>query len=147
MLTADPGPTAPGLGAERGKLLSWGLPPAVVATIQGARAASTTKAYEIWWRVFAGWCTKRDLDPYSCTIRSVLEFLQDLLDKGRAASTLGVFAAAITTGHMGFGEFSAHNHPLVKRFLRGARRIRPPSRQVAPVWELQVVLDGLGPAV
>lgn len=142
-LASDIGTAATGLGAERGKLLGLGLPSRVVATIQGARAPSTSKAYEIRWRVFQGWCAERDLDPSVCTISSVLEFLQDLLDKGRAAATLGVFAAAIATGHVGFHDFSARNHPLVKRFLRGARRINPPSRRVTPAWELQVVLDGL----
>ena len=31
----------------------------------------------------------------------------------------------------------------MKRFLRGARRLRPPVRRALPSWELQVVLDGL----
>ncbi|KAK7915521.1 hypothetical protein WMY93_011282 [Mugilogobius chulae] len=54
-----------------------------------------------------------------------------------------VFASAIVTGHRGFAGYTARTHPLVKRFLRGALRSRPPLRRAPPCWELQVVLDGL----
>ena len=72
-----------------------------------------------------------------------MNFLQNLLDKGRAAATLGVFVLAITTVHVEFNRVSARSHPLVKRFLQGTRRINPPHRLLTPIWELQVVLDEL----
>lgn len=143
MLPPDSGQEAHGLDAERGKLTELGLPPAVVSTIQQARAPSTVKAYRSRWRLFTAWCQERERDPSSCSVGGVLEFLQGLLDSGRAASTLGVFASAITTGHQGFGRYSARSHPLIKRFLRGAYRVRPPPRQGVPPWDLQTVLDGL----
>lgn len=132
-----------GLDAERERLTQLGLPPAVVSTIQSSRAPSTVKAYRSRWLLFAAWCRDRSQDPDSCPIGDVLEFLQGLLDSGRSVSTLRVFASAITSGHQGFGRFSACSHPLVKRFLRGARRMRPPPRQIVPPWDLQTVLDGL----
>uniref|UniRef100_A0AAV2IU46 ribonuclease H n=1 Tax=Knipowitschia caucasica TaxID=637954 RepID=A0AAV2IU46_KNICA len=46
----------------------------------------------------------------------------------------------VTTG---FGGFTARSHPLIKRFLRGARRRRPPLQRTPPVWDLRVVLRGL----
>lgn len=131
------------MDAERERLVGLGLPSAVVSTIQSARAPSTVKAYRSRWQLFATWCQDKGLNPSSCSVGGVLEFLQGLLDSGRSASTLGVFASAITAGHQGFGRFSARSHPLVKRFLKGACRLRPPPRQVVPPWDLQTVLDGL----
>ncbi|KAK7930436.1 hypothetical protein WMY93_006831 [Mugilogobius chulae] len=128
LLTSNPRPQALGLEAERGRWLGLDLPSAVVSTIQGARAPSTIRAYRLRWQLFATWCAERSVDPLSCPIQEILGFLQGLLVKGRSASTLGVFASAIASGHTGFGGFSAHNHPLIKRFLRGALRLNPPSR-------------------
>ncbi|KAK7910458.1 hypothetical protein WMY93_015142 [Mugilogobius chulae] len=142
-LAARTGPQAHGLEVERTNLLGLGLPSPVVDTIQGARAPSTIRAYSSRWRLFSSWCSERGLDPVSCPVQGVLEFLQNLLEKGRAASTLAVFASAIVTGHRGFAGYTARTHPLVKRFLRGALRSRPPLRRAPPCWELQVVLDGL----
>lgn len=120
-----------------------GLPSSVVATIQGARAPSTTRAYRVRWQIFSDWCTEKGLDPTTCPVQEVLSFLQALMEKGRAAATLGVFAAAITSGHMGFGTHTARSHPLVKRFLRGVRRLRSPRRCQVPTWDIQTVLKGL----
>lgn len=92
---------------------------------------------------FDRWCIDRGLVATTCPISEVLTFLQELFDAGRAASTLGVFAAAMTAGHQGFGRFSVRSHPMVKRFLSGARRLRPPSACIVPRWSLQVVLEGL----
>ncbi|KAK7930434.1 hypothetical protein WMY93_006829 [Mugilogobius chulae] len=143
LLTSNPRPQALGLEAERGRWLGLDLPSAVVSTIQGARAPSTIRAYRLRWQLFATWCAERSVDPLSCPIQEILGFLQGLLVKGRSASTLGVFASAIASGHTGFGGFSAHNHPLIKRFLRGALRLNPPSRHSTAPWDLQVVLEGL----
>ena len=66
----------PGLDVERGRPVSLGLPSAVVSTIQCSRASSTTKAYSTRWRVFTAWCEDRALDPSSCPVNGVLEFLQ-----------------------------------------------------------------------
>uniref|UniRef100_A0AAV2LM58 Tyr recombinase domain-containing protein n=1 Tax=Knipowitschia caucasica TaxID=637954 RepID=A0AAV2LM58_KNICA len=137
------GMAALGLEVERRSLVDLGLPPAVVETIQGARAPSTVRAYATRWRLFSAWCDSRSWDPRFCPLEGVLGFLQELFDKGRAVATLAVFAAAITSGHDGFGGFTARSHPLIKRFLRGARRRRPPLQRTPPVWDLRVVLRGL----
>ncbi len=34
-------------------------------------------------------------------------------------------------------------HPLVARFIRGAKRLRPPNRATVPSWDLAIVLEGL----
>ena len=73
----------------------------------------------------------------------ILTFLQDLLDKGRAFSTVKVYLAAISACHIGFGDKSAGQHPIVCRFMKGARRLRPVLRSLAAPWDLSTVLDAL----
>lgn len=133
-----------GLAPERERLERLGLPPNVVRTIQGARAPSTTASYRAKWAAFQHWCLERDTDPVSCSLSHVLSFLQLLVDRNLALSTVKSYAAAISSCHEGFGERSVFAHPLVKRFLRGVRRQRPVTRPLAPQWDLPLVLRALG---
>ena len=72
-----------------------------------------------------------------------MSFLQDLIDKRKAFSTIKMYLAAIAACHVGFGGRAASPHPLVCRFMKGARRLLPVSRPLVPPWDLAVVLEGL----
>nr|XP_054593874.1 uncharacterized protein LOC129160835 [Nothobranchius furzeri] len=135
-------PTAVGLVAERSRLEVSGLPHDVVATIQSAQAPSTVTSYAAKWAAFQNWCTERNVQALSCQLADVLSFLQILMDRGLAFSTVKTYAAAISSCHQGFGDRSVINHPLTKRFLKGVRRNRPVSRPLFPQWDLTVVLRG-----
>uniref|UniRef100_UPI003AAB97E8 uncharacterized protein n=1 Tax=Centroberyx gerrardi TaxID=166262 RepID=UPI003AAB97E8 len=132
-----------GLAPERDRLERQGLPPAVINTIQSARAASTTALYTGKWLSFQRWCEDKGIDPVICPVNGILMFLQMLFDRNLAPSTLKVYASAISSCHEGFGDKSVFSHPLVRRFLQGARRKRPVSRVLAPQWDLPLVLQAL----
>ena len=132
-----------GLARERWNLKAAGMPPKVIETIQNARASSTRSIYSSKWRVFEEWCHEKQIIPFQCSVVELLCFLQDLLDKRRAFSTIKVYLAAISACHVGFGDKPAGQHPLVCRFMRGARRTLPVSRPLVPLWDLSVVLDAL----
>ena len=133
-----------GLAPERERLERLGLPPAVVHTIQAARALSTTACYAAKWAAFQRWCVENNYEPTSCPLPCVLTFLQLLVDRNLALSTIKTYAAAISSCHEGYGERSVFAHPLVKRFLKGVRRQRPVARPLAPQWDLLLVLRALG---
>ena len=134
-----------GLARERMNLYAEGLPPNVVETIQGARAGSTRKQYDIAWKVFERWCAGRpgQVVPFQASVATVLTFLQDLLDKGKSHSTVKVNLAAISACHVGFGDKALSEAPLVRKFMRGARKARPVTRSLVPPWDLSLVLGGL----
>ena len=132
-----------GLARERMNLTTAGLPWNVITTIQGARASSTRYAYDGKWRAFEDWCAKAGEIAFQSPVPVILTFLQDLLDKGRAFSTVKVYLAAISACHIGFGDKSAGQHPIVCRFMKGARRLRPVLRSLAAPWDLSTVLDAL----
>ncbi|KAL1255342.1 hypothetical protein QQF64_013403 [Cirrhinus molitorella] len=134
-----------GLARERLNLNAVGLPPKVIETIQNARAASTRSLYSLKWGVFKAWCAERHVVPYLCSISDMLCFLQDLLDKGRAFSTVKVNLAAISACHIRL-DTGTHQHPLVCRFMRGARWLRSVSKPLVPPWDLSVVLNALSKA-
>ncbi|KAK5898201.1 hypothetical protein CgunFtcFv8_015639 [Champsocephalus gunnari] len=137
------GPTSPGLAPERDRLRQVGLSDNVIQTLQAARAESTTACYRPKWAGFRRWCEGRSLEPLSCTLGSILTYLQILVDRGLAHSTIKVYAAAISSCHEGFGGRSAFSQPLMTRFLQGVRRQRPVVHASAPQWDLPLVLEAL----
>ena len=54
-----------------------------------------------------------------------------------------MYLAAILSCHVGFGDKTAGQHPLVCQFMKGARRLRPVSRSLAAPWDLSLVPDAL----
>ncbi|XP_036419056.1 uncharacterized protein LOC118802708 [Colossoma macropomum] len=132
-----------GLTRERSNLTTVGLPDNVIATIQSARASSTRTLYGHKWRVFEEWCAKSQAVPFQCSIPVILSFLQELLEKGKAFSTIKVYLAAISSCHVGFDGTIVGQHPLICRFMKGARRLRPVSKSLTPSWDLSLVLEAL----
>ena len=143
-VAADPGLSPVGLAPDRVRLQQHGLSAGVIEVMMGSRAESTSKLYAAKWSVFVGWCAERRVQPESCAVELILEFLRSMFDKGRAASTIRVYAAAISACHEGFPRGAVFfSHPYIKRFLKGCVRLRPVMRTVVPSWDLQLVLRAL----
>lgn len=73
----------------------------------------------------------------------ILSLLQALINRGKAFSTIKVYLAAISACHIGFEGKTVGQHPLICRFMKGARRKLPTSRLLAPSWDLPTVLAAL----
>lgn len=74
-------------------------------------APSIHANYQQRWKLFSLWCHYRELDPGTCLLALVLHFLCSLLDAGRVASTLRVYAAAISVFHETVEIFLCRNTP------------------------------------
>ncbi|XP_056116182.1 uncharacterized protein LOC130092366 [Rhinichthys klamathensis goyatoka] len=120
-----------------------GLSDNVIRTIQNARVSSTRSLYECKWGVFECWCAAKHEIPFQCSVAVVLSFLQDLIDQGKAFSTIKVYLAAISACHIGFDNKTVGQYPLVCRFMKGARRALPVSKPLSPSWDLALVLEAL----
>ncbi len=82
------------------------------------------------------------MDPVSCPIGSVLEFLQEKLAAGAAATTLRVYVVAIAARRE-LDEIPLGRHRMVSAFMHGVQRLRPVRPIGVPSWDLSVVLEGL----
>ncbi len=118
------------------------LPVEVQETIDSARAPTTRKLYSSMWGVFESWCLARAIDPVNCPVGPVLEFLQERLTAGAAATTLRVYVAA-NAAQRDLDEIPLGRHRMVSAFMRGVRRLRPVLPTAVPSWDLSVVLEGL----
>ncbi len=101
------------------------------------------RAYTLKWNLFVEWCSSHQEDPRRCSIRAVLSFLQQRLERRLSPTTLKVYVAAISTHHDPVEGKSVGKHNLVVRFLRGARRLNPPRPPSLPSWDLALVLRAL----
>ena len=135
-----------GLAAAGPDSILTGCTESVRRTISHARASSTRLQYESKWRRFSAWCADRGEDPTSCPVATVLDFLQSLLDDGRAPSTLKVYVAAISSQHGLINNATVGCQRLVSLFLRGASRLRPSVSPRVPAWDLSLVLKALSSA-
>lgn len=57
------------------------------------------------------------------SVRVIFSFLQDLIDKRRAFSTIQVYLAAIAACQVGFGWQTTNQHPLICCFMKGRFKI------------------------
>ncbi len=78
----------------RPQVLIYSLPAEVQETIANARAPITRKLYSSKWRDFESWYLAHAVDSVNCPIGPELEFLQERIEVGVAATTLRVYVAA-----------------------------------------------------
>ncbi len=128
-------PGTMGLACKWFNLNTSGLSDSVIRTIQNARASSTRSLYECKWGVFECWCATKHEIPFQCSVAVILSFLQDLIDQGKAFSTIKMYLAAISACHIGFDNKTVGQNPLVCRFMKGARRALPVSKPLSPSWD------------
>ena len=69
---------------------------AVVSTMLGAWAPSTQACYAPKWCCFKSYCRDASVDPFTCPLPQVFEFLNSLVEAGLASSTVRVYASAIS---------------------------------------------------
>ncbi len=96
---------------------------AVQNTIKNSRAPSTRSAYAYRWKFFSDCCREQRLSPEVCPVPLVLRFIQSLLERKRAASTLRVYVAAISAHHVQIDGQLLGSHALVTQILRVAQRL------------------------
>ncbi len=133
---------AVGMAHTGSRALMSSLPVEVQETIASARAPTTRKLYSSKWGVFESWCLARAIDPVNCPVGPVLEFLQEKLTTGAAATNLRVYVAAIAARRE-HDEVPLGRHRIVSAFMCGVRRLRPVRPIAVPSWDLSVVLEGL----
>ncbi len=116
---------------------------AVLTTLQAAKAPSTRRLYAYRWGRFSRWCQSMEKDPFSCEVDSILLFLQFLLETGVTESTLRGYVAAISDRHERYGGNTVGFEPLIRHYLKGARRLSPSRARLIPSWDLGIVLKAL----
>ena len=65
------------------------------------------------------------MDPLHPPVKDVLEFLQELYERGLGYSCPNIARSALSSFIVLDGNVTVGNHPLVQRFLKGVFQTRP----------------------
>ncbi|XP_053121856.1 uncharacterized protein LOC128331889 [Hemicordylus capensis] len=112
-------------------------------TILASRRPSMNRIYQTTWRAFLKWSSLHSIPRGSASIKHLLQFLQDGLDKGLKPNTLKRQAALLLGLISGRPQESLSSYPHLRRFLRGATLLSPPVIHRFPSWDLHLVLSAL----
>ena len=127
----------------RAKLAKEGFSQKVSDILLSSWRRKTASQYESAWKAWSGWCSEREINPFSTTLENIFEFLADLFHKGFKFRTLGVYRSAISSNHETVDGFVIGKHPMMAKFMKGVFSLRPPEPKYFVTWDVRQVLDFL----
>ena len=127
----------------RAKLAKEGFSQKVSDILLSSWRKRTASQYESAWKAWSGWCSEREINPFSTTLENIFEFLADLFHKGFKFRTLGVYRSAISSNHETVDGFVIGKHPMMAKFMKGVFSLRPPEPKYFVTWDVRQVLDFL----
>ena len=96
-----------------------------VELAQASISPNTRRAYESGAKHFTAFCASLDVPSLPADPATVARYVAQLVDDGRASSTIDQRLAAIRWAHRVAGHESPTAHAIVERVTAGARRERP----------------------
>ena len=99
----------------------------------------SSRSYDSQFQKWISWCRTRSVDPVSCPVGEVVNFLADLFTQGYQYRSLNTFRSAISSVHNKVDGCNVGQHPLVTRLLKGAFHQRSPQPRYTQTWDVGLV--------
>ena len=135
---------AGGLAGVRDRLKSAGVSEGASNLIINSRRDGTSQSYESAWKRWSMWCSGRGVDPFTCPVNDILEYLTYLFDLGTPSRTIGTHRSAISAYHqpvvVNNTSVRTGRHPLVSALIAGINNKRPPQCRYSFTWDIETVL-------
>ena len=133
-----------GMDGLRGSLHEEGISREAAELISHALGEGTRTNYETAWKKWNKWCSERNIDPFLCPLKFILDFLSDLFNKDKLAyRTIGVARSAISAYHAPIDGIIVGKHPRVSSIMKGISNLRPPQPKYCMIWDVDNVLQYL----
>lgn len=110
----------------RGKTPSGELSTTASNLIKQSKALGTRNHYKSAWKSFESWCNKEKVDPISCPLEHILNYLGSLYEKGREYNTINGHRSASSSLHKPIEGIPVGQHPSVTSLMKGISREKPP---------------------
>ena len=94
----------------------------VETALEASRADNTRRQYASGWKGWARWAALGGHQVLPAAPDAVAAYLAELVDDGKAASTISAARAAIRAAHVDTGADDPTDHDGVRRVLKGLRR-------------------------
>ena len=130
----------------RGRTKGRRLSPGAESIILSGWAQGTKSVYGLGYRYYTQFCRKHQLDPFIPDPINLLNFLTYCFEVKKCQyRTLNCYRSAVssTLSHDPATGQPVGMDPLVSRFFRGVRRLRPPKMKLFPNWSIATVLNFL----
>lgn len=115
------------------------VPPQSIEVICASLSDNTIRQYECAFRKWFVFCNNYNLDPYNSSVKSVIEFLTEIYNRGAQYGTLNSYRSALT---LILGS-RISSDDIVSRLFKGFYRLRPPTPKYNTTWDTSIVLDYL----
>lgn len=117
-----------------------GLPENTLKILNASCSSSTWNNYKSVLRKWEDFAVKNCLSYSSPTVADVLLFLTNLFESGLGYSSINLARSALSTVVSMIDGAKMGEHNLIKRFLRGVYKLRPPLPKYNITWDAGLVL-------
>ena len=119
-----------------------GIPTPVWVTIHNAWSPATLRQYMVPARKWEQYTKDIGINPVEPTPLQVLNFLQDMVDKGLGYGTINT-AKSFLSAFISLEGIQLGLHPLITRFMKGVYRQATPKSKYTDTWDPIPVLHTL----
>ncbi|XP_069122369.1 uncharacterized protein [Argopecten irradians] len=138
----DPPPSR--VEAISGGLAQAGFSSDVSARIARSIRSSSSAVYQSRWKIFCDWCIGRKIDPIKASVQLIADFLLYLFrERNLASGTIAGYRTAIASVLSFHDRQEVGSSTSLSALIRGFSLDRPRVRQLAPQWNLALVLESL----
>lgn len=113
------------------------LPVGSIEIAMSSITDSSYKQYECCFKKYWKFCSDQKLNPFSCTVPDIIEFLTAIFNTGLSYSSLNSYRSAIS---LIVGPEVAEDFRM-KRFFKGVSKQRPAKPKYDSTWDPKIVLD------
>ena len=104
---------------------------------------ATVSQYKSCWGKWHSWCMEWEINPVSCHLNFVLEFLTALFYQNYQYRTINVYRSTISASHLPIDGSPIGSHPLISHFMKDISELRPPQPRLFTTWSVMTVLKYL----
>lgn len=116
------------------------LPNNVTSILHASCKDSTWSRYDSYLKKYEQFCVNSKYDPIVPSVNSVLSFLAKLYENGCSYSSINTARSALSSFFGKIEDVNLGEHPLVKQFLKGISKLRPPAPKYSTTWDVDQVL-------
>lgn len=117
------------------------LPQNVIEILHSSCSTSTWSRDCSYVDRYKSFCSTSGFDPSRACVRSVLCFLSKLYEDGLSYSSVNTARSALSVMYGKVDNVSIGEHPLVKRFMAGIAKLRPPTPKYTTTWDVEQVFN------
>ncbi|XP_069129272.1 uncharacterized protein [Argopecten irradians] len=141
-MSRDPPPSR--VKAISGGLAQAGFSSDVSARIARSIRSSSSAVYQSRWKIFCDWCIGRKIDPIKASVQLIADFLLYLFrERNLASGTIAGYRTTIASVLSFHDRREVGSSTSLSALIRGFSLDRPRVRQLAPQWNLALVLESL----